>query len=149
MENRMEEKQITKPRFWIRGLVPAILIAIGLLHTFVGASAGRDVLVEIAREGFWNTVHGDSGPPSRSLLQWFLVSGLFLLTLGHLAFWVERRVRRPLPSALGVELLVLGVLLGVISGGGLPAWLFAAGGVYILLVARTAKRVSSDTHTAA
>jgi hypothetical protein len=145
----MEQKQTTKPRFWIRGLVPGILIGIALLHTFVGVSGGRNLLIEIAREGFWDTVHSGSEPPTRPLLLWFFASGLSLLMLGHLALWVERHVRRPLPSAFGAELLAFAVVLGVISGGALPAWLFAGGVIYILLVNRVVKRDSPETSGAA
>ena len=140
----MENEHVTKPRFWIRGLVPGVLIGIGLLHTFVGVSGGRNLLIEIAREGVWNTVRTGSEPLSRPLLLWFVVSGLFLLILGHLALWVERQVRRPLPSALGAELLGFAVVLGVISGGALPAWLFAGGGIYILLVNRVIRSDSVE-----
>lgn len=135
----MEQEPRTVARFWIRGLVPGLLIGIGLLHTFVGVASGRGLLAEIAREGFWKTVVPGSEPLTRPLLLWFLVGGFFLMMLGHLAFWVERHAKRPLPSALGIELLVFAIVLGVVSGGALPAWLFAASGVYILAVARAAK----------
>jgi len=145
----MEQKQTTKPRFWIRGLVSGVLIGIGLVHTFVGVSGGRNLLIEIAREGFWNTVRSGSEPPTRPLLLWFFVSGLVLLMLGHLALWVERQVRRPLPSTFGAELLGFAVVLGVITGGALPGWLFAGGGIYILLVNRAVRRDSPETSVAA
>ncbi len=135
----MEQKPRTMPRFWIRGLVPGVLIGVGLLHSAVGFASGRTLLAEIARAGFWKTVVPGSEPLTRPLLLWFLVGGFCLLMLGHLALWVERYVRRPLPSALGIELLVFAVTLGVVSGGALPAWLFAASGVYIVLVAKSAK----------
>jgi len=140
----MEQKQMTKPRFWIRGLMPGVLIGIGLVHSFVGVSAGRELLVQISREGFWNTIHSGSEPISRPLLLWFLAAGFFLIMLGHLALWVERHARQTLPSSLGVELLVFAVIVGVVSGGGLPAWLLASGAVYILLIAKSAKRESSE-----
>src|SRR3990170_2039223 len=91
-----------RSRFWIPGLVAWVLLGIGMIHSVVGLSAGRPLLLEIAREGFWNTVRSGSAPLSRPLLQWFLVSGFVLLMLGHLALWVERRMRKPLPVALGV-----------------------------------------------
>ena len=134
-----ETTTMSPRRFWIRGLVPWILLGIGLLHSGVGFSAGRTVLAEIAREGFWDTIHTDSTPISRPLLEWFLVSGFLLLILGHLALWAERHARRPLPAALGVELLIFGLVLGVVSGGALPAVLLAFSGVFILVVARTSR----------
>ncbi|MBI2839979.1 MAG: hypothetical protein HYX75_16825 [Acidobacteria bacterium] len=136
----MEQEPRTMPRFWIRGLVPGVLIGVGLLHSAVGFASGRALLAEIAREGLWNTVVPGSEPLTRPLLLWFLVGGFFLLMLGHLAIWVERHVRRPLPSALGIELLVFAITLGVVSGGAVPAWLFAASGVYIVIVAKSARR---------
>lgn len=128
--------QARGPRFWIRGLVPGVLIGIGLLHCGVGLSGGRRLIAEVAREGFWNTAQIGSAEPSRPLLLWFLVAGFMLLMLGHLALWVERDARLRLPAALGVELLLFGVVFVVVSGGGVPAWLFGASGLYILLVAR-------------
>ncbi len=138
----MEQEQATKPRFWLRGLVPGVLIGIGLLHSFVGISGGRKLLAEIAREGFWGTVQLGSAPLNRPLLLWFLVSGFVIIMLGHLALWVERHARHPLPTSFGVELLVFAIVLGVVTGGGLPAYLFAAAGVYIQLVAKAARRES-------
>jgi hypothetical protein len=140
----MEQKPLNTPRFWIRGLLPGVLIGIGLVHSFVGFSSGRELLVEIAREGFWDTIRTGSEPISRPLLLWFLVAGFFLLMLGHLALWVERRAKQPLPSSFGIELLVFAVVLGVVNGGALPAWLFAAGAVYILLIAKAARRANRE-----
>jgi len=140
----MEQNQTTKPRFWIRGIVPGVLIGIGLLHSFVGFLSGRKLLVEIAREGFWDTMRTGSEPISRPLLQWFLVSGFFVIMLGHLALWVERHVKQPLPLSFGIELLVFAIVLGVINGGALPAWLFAAGAVYILLIAKAVRRANRE-----
>lgn len=136
----MNDAAIGSPRFWTRGLVPLVLIGVGLLHTVVGLSAGRTLLAGIASEGFWDTVHSGPEPISRSLLLWFLASGFFLVMLGHLALWVERRVGQPLPFFLGVELLLFAIVFGVVKGGALPAWLFAAVGTYILLVACAARR---------
>ncbi len=135
---------INKPRIWIRGLVPGVLIGIGLLHSFVGFLSGRKLLVEIAREGFWDTMRTGSEPISRPRLQWFLVSGFFVIMLGHLALWVERHVKQPLPLSFGIELLVFAIVLGVINGGALPAWLFAAGAIYIILIAKAARKESME-----
>ncbi len=139
------DPQGSRPRWWIRGLVPGVLLGIGILHTFVGLFTGRSILSAIAREGVWNTVRSDPGPISRSLLLWFLAAGFFLLMLGHLAWWVERHARRPLPGALGVELLLFAMIFGVVMGGPVQALLFVAAGAYILLIAITARERGQAT----
>jgi hypothetical protein len=140
----MEPTHIARPRFWIRGLVPGILIGIGLLHSFVGVSGGRNVLVEIARDGFWDTVHSSSGPLTRPLLIWFLVSGFVLILLGHLALWVDDI--KPLPSMFGVELLAFAVVSYCQRE---DSRMVVCRSVCILLVARAARKGSSEAGEAA
>ncbi|MCI0491283.1 MAG: DUF6463 family protein [Blastocatellia bacterium] len=132
----MASNQRGRSSFWIKGLVPGVLISLGLLHSIVGFSAGWKVIVDIAGSRFWNTIHTSDVPLSRPLLLWFLVSGFMLIILGHLAFWVERRIRRPLPAFFGLELLAFSIVVGVVSGGGLPSVLFAGAAIYVIVVAR-------------
>ena len=134
MPTRMSTPDRARPRFWIPGLAPWILIALGVLHSIVGFSGGRDTLADMARAGLWDTVHSGGGPPSRPLIFWFLTSGFMLLMLGHLALWVERRTGNALPLSFGIELLLFAALAGVLSGGGIPAWLFGTAAIYSLLV---------------
>ena len=47
-------------------------------------------------------------------------------------------------SRFGVELLVFAIVLDVINGGALPAWLFAASSIYVLFVARATRRGSPE-----
>ena len=124
------------PSFWIKGLVPGILISLGLLHSILGFSGGWKIIIDIAESRFWNTIHTSDVQLSRPLLLWFLVSGFWLVMLGHLAFWVERHIRQPLPAFFGLELLAFSIVAGTLSGGGLPAWLFAGSAIYVLVVAR-------------
>lgn len=119
----------------IRGLVPWILIGVGILHSIVGFSSSWPTLKEIAGEGFWNTVHTDESPASRPLILWFLVSGFMLVILGHLAWWVEKKMGHRLPVAFGVELLLFAIVIGVVMGGAIPAWFFGAAGIYVIVVA--------------
>lgn len=127
---------------WVRGLVPWILLGVGILHSLAGFSSSWPTLKEIAGEGFWNTIHTDESPASRSLILWFLVSGFVLMILGHLAWWVEKKMGHRLPVAFGVELLVLAIVIGVVMGGAIPAWLFGAAGIYVIVLA--AKSTKSD-----
>lgn len=122
-------------RLWIRGLAPGVLIGVGFLHSYVGLSGGWGMITQMAAEGFWNTIPpGSSVERTRPLLLWFLVSGFWLIMLGHLGFWYERTHRRPLPPVFAIELLVFAVVVGVVSGGAIPAWLFAAAAVYLLVI---------------
>lgn len=93
-----------------------LLLGVGALHTLFGLVVGRAALAEMARPGSVHTVGGLSQP---SLLFWFLMFGFVLLPLGHLCFWVERRLGRPLPAFLGWEILavaMIGVVLDPRSG---------------------------------
>jgi hypothetical protein len=82
--------------------------------------------------------------PSASLAQtalqesgfWYVITGVGLLPLAGLAWWLERRGLR-LPRALGVFFLLLaccGLLLGPVTG----FWLFLVPGLAVLLRSRSA-----------
>lgn len=128
-----------KGRLWIPGLVPVALIGIGLLHSVVGFAAGSRMLAGMARDGLWNTVHSEPGPPGRSLMLWFLMAGFLLIVLGHLALWVERRLKRPLPVFFAVEFLVIALVGLVVTGGSVPGWIFALAAVYVLVIRLAAR----------
>lgn len=126
-------------RLWIPGAVPLLLMGIGLLHSVVGFMAGSPTLRDMARDGLWNSMRSEPGPPSRTLLLWFLLSGFFLILLGHLGLWVERRLKQPLPTFFAVEFLIVAVLALIVHGGALPGWIFVVAGVYVLVVRLVAK----------
>ena len=128
-----------KPRLWFPGLVPLLLIGIGVLHSVFGFWAGSVTLRDMARDGLWNSIHSEPGPPSRSLLLWFLLSGFFMIMLGHLGLWVERRLKQPLPVFFAVEFLVVSSLAMVVMGGASQGWIFMLAGSYVLVV-RLARR---------
>ncbi len=109
-----------------------LLLGVGALHTLFGLVAGRAALAEMARPGSVHTVGGLSRP---SLLFWFLMFGFVLLPLGHLCFWVERRLGRPLPAFLGWELLAV-AMIGVVLDPRSGFWLGLALGASVALGAR-------------
>lgn len=132
-----------KTRLWFPGLVPLLLIGIGVLHSIVGFSAGSDTLRDMASGGLWDSIHSEPGPPSRSLLLWFLLSGFFMIMLGHLGLWVERRLKQPLPVFFAVEFLAVSSLAMVVVGGAPQGWIFILAGIYVLVV-RLVRRPPHD-----
>ena len=115
----------------MHNLSGALLVGIGALHTVFGASVYRRSLAGIWRAGFFNAVAAET---SRKHAFWFIFSGLLLIVLGQLCFWVERSLGRPLPPFVGWELLALGLLgamLMPVSG----FWLVIAAAIYAIAAA--------------
>ncbi len=110
-----------------------VLIAIGFLHLLLFLWFGRRVLGAVASEGFWNTIDPIR---DRQMIFWALMTGVFGLLFGQLAFWVETHGRR-LPAFIGWELIAVTLVVGVLmpaSGG----WLFLIPALLVLLGARKA-----------
>jgi hypothetical protein len=61
------------------------------------------------------------------------------MLLGYLGLWYELSHKRPLPSGFAIALLVFAIVLGVVSGGAIPAWLFAITALYVLAVNRAGR----------
>lgn len=108
------------------------LIAIGVIHNAIGLLMGWEVLSDMAREGWWNTIERDGQINfARSAIVWFLFVGFFWWILGYLMqSWLQKTECR-LPRVVGWGMLVAGATcsyLMPISG----AWLFIPLGLVIL-----------------
>ncbi len=93
------------------------ILAVGVIHTLLGAWLFRRPLGDIARDGFWNAV---DPYPGRPLAFWFVFGGLTTLLLGALIDWLEAQRPERLPAFLGWGLLGLGLAAAVlmpVSGG--------------------------------
>ncbi len=114
-------------------LAARVLIGISVLHLLLFLWLGRNVVVAIAHEGFWNTVDPIR---DRQMIFWALMTGVFALLLGELALWVEAHGKR-LPSFVGWQIIAVALVCGVLmpeSGG----WLFLIPGVLVVIGARQA-----------
>ena len=132
---------IAVPR--MKGVAPAILIGIGLLHCAVGINQGWPTLTAIIRAGVWDSVEGAGA----DVFLWFMTAGIFLIFLGQLGFWVERRLDSPLPAFLGWEVLLFTLVAGSAVGDLLfPAVLFFAAAIIILVRARGHARAAALTN---
>ena len=77
---------------------------------------GKDVLAEIVRSGFVNTINNEM---DRNAIFWFLFSGFMMMILGKLMQDFIKESQKPLPVSLGYYLLaitVIGCLMMPVSG---------------------------------
>ena len=74
---------------------------------------------------------------------WFLFGGVLMMVLGHLFFWIERRLKHPVPSFMGWELLALSVVLVFMPLSGF--WLVLALAIYTIVLAHRSRRTASPT----
>jgi hypothetical protein len=89
--------------------------------------------------GVWDSMEG----AGTDLFLWFMTAGIFLILLGQLGFWVERRLGRALPAFLGWEVVLFTLVAGSAVGDLLfPAVLFFAAAIIILVRARAHARVA-------
>jgi hypothetical protein len=91
----------------VRAWIGKSIVAIGLLHTGVGAYAFRARLAEILHEGLINTVDGTA---ERAFPFWFLVCGIVWIIFGAFVDWFER-AGHSFPPFLGWTLLAFTALL--------------------------------------
>ena len=81
-------------------------MATGILHNVIGLVMGWNVLTEIVRSGFVNTINDEM---DRNAIFWFLFAGFIMIVLGKLmqdcldADW-------RLPKWLGLSLLALSLI---------------------------------------
>ncbi|MBA3645245.1 MAG: hypothetical protein H0W63_03635 [Gemmatimonadaceae bacterium] len=93
------------------------VIAVGLIHLFLGFLLFRNELRDIVAAGLVNSL-GDR-EPHRYLAFWFTFAGIVTVLLGYLIDWVEHVVRRPLPAGVGWSLLamaIVGAAMSPVSG---------------------------------
>ena len=120
----------------MRGIAGTLLAVIGALHVGLGLAVAGSLRGAVASGRVVNPVESFANS-SISLEFWFLMFGLPLLILGHLAAWVERRFECRLPAFVGWELLgvsALGVVLDPDSG----FWLLLVVALMILWRSRAA-----------
>ena len=92
-----------------------LLIVTGILHSIIGFVMGWDVLTEIVRSGFVNSINDEL---DRNAIFWFLFAGFIMIALGKLmqdclvSGW---RLPRWLGSSLLVSSLI-GCIMMPVSG---------------------------------
>ncbi|MCI0434988.1 MAG: DUF6463 family protein [Gemmatimonadetes bacterium] len=124
----------------MQGVAPAILIGIGVLHSTIGLIQGWSTIGSLFRLGFWDSIDRAEA----DLLLWFMTAGVFLIFLGCLGWWVERRLDRPLPQGLGWGLLAFTLVAGVAVGDLVfPASLFILAALIIVVRSRRYARITS------
>lgn len=132
--------QRAKPSLWVPGAVPLLLIGVGLLHSVVGLTSDPDTVRGMMADGLWGTLSAEPWLSRRTLLLWFLLSGFFLILIGHLGLWIERCLNEPLPLFFAVEFLAVSMVTLIVHGGSAPGWIFVAAGVWMLAVRLAARR---------
>ena len=116
----------------------ALMMVVAALHTVVALAVGWPVWAQMLGDGLLGTagpslslwasegfVASASARAPEAVIFWFLLAGVPLFVAGQLA----RRVERPLPRWIGVELVALGLLCGLalpLSG----FWLLVALGAW-------------------
>ena len=95
-----------------------LLIATGILHNVIGFAMGWNVLTEIVRSGFVNSIKNEM---DRNAIFWFLFAGFMMIALGKLMQdWLDADWL--LPKWLGLSLLFLS-LIGCIMMPASGFWL--------------------------
>ena len=90
----------------------ALLILLGIGHTFAGIWFGQEALIDITRSGWVNSVTPQQ--PERMAVIWFLLAGFFMMLLGESLRWIERQ--SPVPARIGWTLLAIGIIAAVYFG---------------------------------
>lgn len=120
-----------------------LMIAMGIGHAVIGIVLFNDVLIAIAREGFWNTIQppGYSADPDydRIAFFWLVVFSPVLSMLGQVTHRAILRGSTDILRVVGWNLLgigLVGTLLLPVSGN--PALIVLA-----ILILTTASRVEA------
>ncbi|NMO19933.1 DUF2867 domain-containing protein [Pyxidicoccus fallax] len=113
----------------------SLLMVIGALHQGVGLVLYRELLLEMARAGVFNSVGGDTS--ARAAAFWFFMMGVGIILLGALARWVERDLNRPLPASFGWGLIAWALFNGIPMPD-TGAWTLVPLGLRVLFQARKA-----------
>ena len=83
------------------------LIATGIIHNALGLIMGREVLLNILKDGFFNSINMET---DRNAIFWFLFTGFFFMITGKLMQDYLSTIQKPLPKTLGYYLLALAVV---------------------------------------
>jgi len=114
------------------------LVATGIIHTLVGLALGKEVYLEIIRDGLINAVSQDY---AREFAFWFLICGIFIILFGQVLHYYIKREQKPAPLSLGYSLLILTVF-GCIAEPVSGFWLFLPQALIIIFANK--KRRKSD-----
>ena len=128
----MSKKQTVK--FWKYSGI--FLIATGILHSVVGIAMGKEYLLGIIKDGFFNTTQNDF---PRGLAFWFLLCGIFFIILGQVLHYYIKKERQPAPNILGYWLLgvgAVGCIIIPVSG----FWLFIPQALIIIIANNKGKK---------
>lgn len=113
------------------------LVATGVIHNIIGLIFGRELLLGMHKDGWWNTIEpGGVINFSRSGIWWFLLLGCFWILLGYLMQQWVQRLNQPLPGALGWGFLTTGAATAMVLPAS-GAWLLLPQGLLILLASRS------------
>ena len=121
----------------MRALSGKLLIAIGVVHCSVGLWFGFDTARSIVGDGFLDAVEPEV---SRMYWFWFMLTGVLMIVLGQLTFWVEAHANKKPPRFLAWEVLAL----GVVATAAIPAsggWLVIAAGIYMVTAGTRDKKL--------
>ncbi len=105
----MELWKLSGTFLWATGMVHC---TVGMAWYFIQFRFYWDSFVNIANDGFINAI-GSS--PERHALLFFLLSGFFLIVLGHLCSWIIQIRDAPLPRFLGWYILSCGLVGGLLQ----------------------------------
>jgi len=88
------------------------ILATAVIHTVFAFVFGWTVMVDIAREGVFNTV-----PPhmDREAFLWFFIAGFILFMFGLVCHWIIKTSNKPLPAFIGWWMLVLMIIIAVLE----------------------------------
>ena len=112
------------------------LVATGIIHTVFGVAVGKDYLMAIVKNGFFNSVGDDA---DFGVIFWFLICGIVVIILGQTLHYYIKKEQQPAPVSLGYWLLGLSVIgCMIIPASGF--WLFIPQAFIILF----AKRKEND-----
>ncbi len=108
------------------------LIVTGIIHIIVGLILGKDIYLNMLRDGFLNSVNSDF---TRGFAFWFFLFGVLLVFYGYTLQYNIKREQRPSPLHVGYFLLILGIfgcLVEPVSG----FWLVFPQALIIILAKR-------------
>ncbi|MES2820002.1 MAG: DUF6463 family protein [Pseudomonadota bacterium] len=119
----MSERSHT-PRAWIGHC----LMGVAVLHTLAAGFLFADPLLDIAREGIFDSINRD---PRKGQAVWFVMFGALLALLALAVTALERRDDRATLQAVGVGLLLLAAL-GIVLMPTSGCWLAIPPGIALL-----------------
>lgn len=114
------------------------LLATGIIHNAIGFIMGWEILWDIHRDGWWNTIENAQGIDfARSAIIWFLVLGFFWMLMGWLMQAWQRETQKSLPGTIGWGMLAMGVWVAVMLPAS-GAWLVILQGLILIMDRRKA-----------